>query len=72
MRISVRVKPNARKDLVVPQDDGSFIVFVNAPAVDGRANERLVEVLAEYFKKRRREISIVSGPASRLKLIEIA
>ena len=72
MRISVRVKPNARKDLVEPQADGSFVVSVNAPAVDGKANERLIELLAEHFKKRRREVFIVSGFTGRRKIVEIS
>ncbi len=72
MKISVRVKPNSRRNLVVPQTDGSYLVSVNVPAVEGKANERLVEVLAEYFKKRKREISIVSGSGSRNKVVDIS
>ncbi len=71
MRISVRVKPNSGKNQVVPQADGSLVVFVNAPPVEGKANQRMVELLAEHFGKRRREIIIVSGEGSRNKIIEV-
>jgi uncharacterized protein len=71
MKISVRVKPNAKKNQVSPQADGTYVVSVNAPAVEGKANERLVEVLAEYFKKRRREVTVVSGSTGRQKVVEI-
>lgn len=36
-----------------------------------RANERLVELLSGYFKKPKRNISIIKGFKSKNKLIEI-
>ncbi len=72
MKISVRVKPNARKNQVSLEADGSYFVTVAAPAVGGKANERLVEVLAEHFNKRKREITIVGGSKGRHKTVEIS
>lgn len=71
MRITVRVKPNAKKKQIVLLEDGTYAVSVTVPPIEGKANEQLVEVLAEYFDKRKREITIVRGLTGRLKVVEI-
>ncbi|MBI1805385.1 MAG: DUF167 domain-containing protein [Ignavibacteriae bacterium] len=71
MKISVRVKPNARKNEVKDLGEGKYIVSVTAPPVDGKANEKVVEVLAEYFGKPKRAITIMRGVSGRSKVIEI-
>ena len=42
-----------------------------APAVDNKANEALVEFLAEYYGVPKRCVSITSGLHSRSKRVEI-
>ncbi len=71
MRITVRVKPNAKKKQIVLLEDGSYTVSVTVPPIEGKANEQLVEVLAEYFDKRKRDITIVRGVTGRLKVVEV-
>ena len=71
MKITVRVKPNATRNSVEKQDDGSYIVRVTAPAVEGKANEKLVETLAEYFGKPKRSVTIVRGASAKIKIVEI-
>jgi uncharacterized protein len=71
MKITVRAKPHARKNEVVQTDENSYTVSVTAPAVDDKANEMLISVLAEYFKKPKHCISIIRGGSSRIKIINI-
>ena len=71
MRITVRVVPRAGRRAVEPQMDGSLKVRVTEPAEGGRANEAVVEALAEHFGVPRRRVTIVRGHTARLKLIEI-
>lgn len=71
MKITVRVKPNARKNRVEKRDDGSYLVSVTPPPADGKANEKVIEVLAEYFDKPQRCFKIVHGVSSRQKIIEV-
>ena len=71
MKITVQVKSNARKDEVVVRDDGVFVVKVSVPPIEGRANERLIEVLAKHFKKPRRSIEILVGARGKHKIVEI-
>jgi len=71
MKITVMVKPNARKDEVVVRDDGVYVIKVSVPPIEGRANERLIEILAEYFKKPKRSIEILMGARGKHKIVEI-
>lgn len=71
MRINVRVKPNSRKKEVIRQEDGSYLVCVTVPPVEGKANHQLVELLAEHFKKPKSNITILRGARGRLKTVEV-
>ncbi len=71
MKITVRTKPHARKNKIVPIDEHNYIVSVTAPAVDGKANEKLVSILADFFDKPRRCITIVRGGSSRIKIVNV-
>ncbi len=71
MRIEVRVKPGSKKDIVRKLGDGTLEVKVSAPPEKGKANERLIEVLARHYGVSKSSIRIVKGHTSRIKLIEI-
>lgn len=68
--ITVKVIPNARKASVTQEGD-ILKVKVTAPAVDGKANQAVIEVLAEHFKVRKSAVTIKRGETSRNKVIEI-
>lgn len=70
-RIWVHAKPGSRTEGVELRSDGVWTVKVRAAADDGKANERLCEVLAEYLGCRPSAIHVVSGMASRRKLVEV-
>ena len=69
--LRVRVKPNARTPGVDEEPDGTLVVRVKAPPVDGKANAELVAVLAEHLGVRKAQVSIRSGAAGRMKLVTI-
>ncbi|MDP3901775.1 MAG: DUF167 domain-containing protein [bacterium] len=70
MRYQIRVTPNAKQPSV-KQGEEMLIVKVDAPPRDGRANQRLLEILADHFKTSVGNIKIVYGHLSRYKIIEI-
>lgn len=70
-RISVTVKPNARKSLIAKLSETDYRVSVHAPAQDGEANRVLIELLAQHFDVPKTTIRIVHGHSSRRKLVEI-
>ena len=47
-------------------------VRVNAPPVDGAANEAVIEVLAKALGVAKRAVTIVSGATSRTKVVEVS
>ena len=69
--LRVRVKPNARASGVDEAADGTFVVRVKAPPVDGKANAELVTVVAEHFGVSKTRVSIKSGASGRMKLVTI-
>lgn len=70
MKISVKVKTNARKARV-EEKDRIVCVWLDVPPVEGRANKRLVELLSEYYGKPKSLIAIKSGLKSRNKTVMI-
>jgi uncharacterized protein (TIGR00251 family) len=71
MRITVRVVPNAKKERIEAFASG-LKVYVTAPALEGKANKRLLEVLAAYLKLKKSSLKIIKGESSRNKVVEVA
>ncbi len=72
LRIAVRLSPRARADRLAAAAGGVIRAAVTAPPEDGRANEALLRLLARAWRVPRRNLSIVSGAASRNKVVRIA
>lgn len=70
MKLKIKVVPSAKHNRLVEENE-TYKVYLTAPPVEGKANEALVEFLAEHFKVKRRQIKIVSGLKSRQKVVEI-
>ncbi len=71
MKIDVQVKPNCKKEGVEQLPDGIYRVSVNSPPTEGRANEAVIDLLAEHFRVRKTAVHILSGVKSKRKRIEI-
>jgi len=71
MKIQVKVKPNSKEQKVEKSIDGSLIVRLKSPPVDGKANKELIKLLAKKFKVSKSKIKIKSGLSAKNKLIEI-
>lgn len=66
MKLTIKVIPKAKKNEIKGER-----VYLKAPAVDGKANKALIEFLAEHYKVKKRQISILKGLKSRNKVVEI-
>ncbi|HUL43346.1 MAG TPA: DUF167 domain-containing protein [Bacteroidota bacterium] len=69
--ITIRVKPNSRRNEVEELEDGTYVVRVTSPPIEGKANEMVIEVLAEYFGRPKRSVTILRGESSRQKVVRI-
>lgn len=69
-RVRVHVTPGARIERVLVQE-GDIRVWVNPPPIDGRANRRVVEVLASKLGVAKSQVAVVLGAGSRHKTVEI-
>lgn len=68
---SVRVQPRASKNEIAGEMAGALKVRLQAPAVEDRANEALIEFLAGLLKMPKSAVRILSGDRSRTKRLEI-
>lgn len=72
MRIlRVKVKPNSKKQDIQTAEDGSLVISLKSPPVDGKANEELIKLLAKELNVAKSRIQIRSGLSSRQKVIEV-
>jgi uncharacterized protein (TIGR00251 family) len=70
--LSVRVHPGAKRDAVTGLHDGAVKIALNAPPVDGKANEALIAFVAEQLSIPRSKIALITGATSRSKTLRIA
>ena len=69
--LDIAVKPRSSREGVGPVQGDRLCVAVNAPPVDGKANEAVVRVLAQTFKVARSAVAIVRGETGRKKTVRI-
>src|ERR1700687_1288811 len=70
-RLAVKVQPSAARSAIMASVSGGLKVRIAAPAVDNRANDMLIGLLAESLGVGRSSVVILRGQASRNKLIGI-
>jgi len=69
--IAVTVKPNAKKPAITRISENEYRASVNAAPVGGKANQLLIELLADHFGVTKSSIEILRGRSARKKLIRI-
>ena len=69
--LELHVQPGAKRTEMAGEHGGRIKVRLAAPPVDGKANEALVEFLAEHYGVPRRSVTIESGLHSRQKKVTI-
>jgi uncharacterized protein len=69
--LELHVQPGASRSEFAGRHGDRLKVRLAAPAVDGRANEALIEFLAAHYGVRKRDVRILSGLKSRQKRVEI-
>ena len=72
MRIFVKAKPEAKRNSVEKEDGSHFIISTSARPRQGKANQAVAKLLADYFDVAPSRVRIVSGSSSKQKVFEIS
>ena len=72
MILDLHVQPGARKSEFAGQHGERIKVRLAARAVDGKANEALIEFLAAHYGVAKRDVRIIAGLKSRQKRVVIS
>ncbi|MGC8595254.1 MAG: DUF167 domain-containing protein [Candidatus Kryptoniota bacterium] len=71
MLIRVKVHTRSKNSKLIKKTDESFEAFVKSEPIEGRANDELVSLIANYFGVALNRIKIVHGGRSHNKILEI-
>ena len=69
--LAVRLQPRAKRAEVVGERDGSVVIRVAAPPVDGKANAALCAFVAARTGVPKSAVSVVHGQSSRDKVVRV-
>jgi len=56
---------------MLKDEEGTYIIHLKSPPVDGKANQELIKVLAKQFNIPKSQVTIKSGLSSKNKLVEL-
>ncbi len=68
---SVRVSPSASRSAVLGEHGGALKVSLAAPAVEGKASDELIKLLAKLLGVPKRAVSILHGEQSKQKTLRV-
>ncbi len=67
--LQVKLKPRSSRRGIEGVEEDRLVVAVNAPAVGGKANRALIELLADETSCPKSSFRLIKGETSRLKTI---
>jgi uncharacterized protein (TIGR00251 family) len=70
-RVKLRVSPGARRPGIAGRHGDAWKVRVAEPPEDGRANDAVLELVADALRVPARSVQLVSGHASRDKVVAL-
>jgi uncharacterized protein (TIGR00251 family) len=70
-RLRVRVSPGARSNAIVGRHGEGWKVRVTAAPEGGKANDAVLKLLANRLDLPGKSLTLVSGPSSRDKIVEL-
>lgn len=72
LQLDLQVQPNARRSEFAGLHGERLKVRIAAPAVDNKANQLLLDFIAERFQLPRGKVMIAQGERSRAKIVRIS
>ena len=71
MIIKVKAKPKSKVEYVKEVEEGLSEVAVKEAREDGKANNKIAELLAHHFRVSKSKVKLLRGASGKLKLFEI-
>lgn|GEM_PF-5481848 len=74
LTFTIKAKPDTRisgKTPAISLRQGKLLVAVQAPAVDGKANEAILEAMADFFGLAKSRLSLIKGQQGKEKVIAL-
>jgi len=72
VRVAVHVVPRSARNMIVGIHGGALRIRLNAPPVGGAANDALIAIVAKALGVPRRQVEIISGHTSRIKVVSVS
>jgi len=69
---AVKVHPRARRSAITGTVGDALKLALTAPPVEGKANQAVIEFLADFFAIPRSSVTIANGETSRNKVVRIS
>jgi len=69
--LTIKVVPRANKNQIVGIEGDALKIRLKAPPVEGKANDALIQFLAEVLGVARAQIEIVAGHTARRKTVRV-
>lgn len=71
LRLAVQIAPNAKRTEVIAATEDTLRIRLQAPPVDGKANEALIRFIADTLRVPKSAVEITHGFTARRKLLEV-
>jgi len=69
--LNIKVQANSKKNSIVGKYGENIKIKISVPAVDNKANKELKKFLSSELKIRKKNITILKGEHSSLKIVKI-
>lgn len=71
MKIAVKVHPKSKAESVIQTGEENLELHFNVVPQKGKANAKVIEMIADYFGVPKSEVKIIGGLKSTQKIVEL-
>ncbi len=71
MKIAVISHPGSRQEKIIARSQQELEIWIKKQAVEGKANKKITELLADYYHIPKSHIRLVKGMTSKRKVFEL-
>lgn len=71
LKVITKIKIGSKIESVEVINNFELLIRLRTPPIKGKANERIVELLAIHFNVAKSKIELISGTKSKIKIFEI-